>query len=326
LLVLFSKLTDAQKEQIKRKVIDLVGMNEQMESTKPCVCPHCNKETKMIKKGKEAGKQRYLCKECNRVFIWDSHTITANLKIGRDEFMEICMDTLALIPIKVTAAKLDRSVTCVFENRHKFLVLLEEILKEESTELSGTVEIDGTYLLESSKGVTPENRKARHRGEPSNFRGISHEQICIVTTTDRNEHEIFKAVSRAKPTIDIITSTFGNSITERSIIYSDGIDVYDELAVVTGSDIKHLYGHESYNKVEHLNTVNSIHSMIKNCIRQYRGVSTRYLNRHNALFVFMRRFMEMDDNEISELLIRKIKWFHCHITRKSLRKDHIFAV
>ena len=49
--------------------------------------------------------------------------------------------------------------------------------------------------LKAKKGAGRNiQRKARKRGGPSSYRGLSHEQVCIVTTTDRNGHEIFKAV------------------------------------------------------------------------------------------------------------------------------------
>ena len=117
--------------------------------------------------------------------------ITSFLKIDVDEFIEICIDTLTMVPIHKTAERLNRSIKCVFQNRHKFLSMLEKYLESEKIQLSGTIECDETYVLKSSKGSTLKCRKAHHRGEPSRFRGISHQQICIVTTTDRNEHEIF---------------------------------------------------------------------------------------------------------------------------------------
>ncbi len=272
------------------------------------------------------GKPRYRCTGCGRVMTYDSCTIMSNLKISKDEFIEICRDTLNLVPISMTAARLDRSIPTVHYNRHKFLAVLEEILEAECFTLSGTVEIDETYELESSKGVPPENRKARKRGEPSHFRGISHEQVCIVTTTDRNGHEIFKAVGLGKPTSDSITETFGKRIGFKSVIYCDGAFSYDQLGRETNCKLVQLYDYASYNSVEHLNTVNSIHKLIKDTMAFYRGVATRYLNRYMALFVFMRMFMQMDDNEKLEILVRKIKTFHCHITRKSLKTSHLFSV
>lgn len=75
-----------------------------------------------------------------------------------------------MVPIHKTTARL---------NRHKFLSMLEKYLESEKIQLSGTIECDEKYVLEYSKVSSSKHRKARHRGEPSKFRGI-----CIVTTTD----------------------------------------------------------------------------------------------------------------------------------------------
>lgn len=160
--------------------------------------------------------------------------------------------------------------------------------------------------------------------EPSRFRGISHEQICIVTTTDRNAHEIFLAVGQSRPTKDIIQDTFKNNITQRSIIYTDGTDCYNSLAECKNCKVVHLKGHQSYNQVEHLNVVNHIHSVIKNKLAQYRGVSTKYINRYTALFVCMRRFMEMDLNKLYEKLAWMIRYPFA-ITTKALQNHNLFS-
>ena len=96
--------------------------------------------------------------------------ITSFLKIDVDEFVEICIDTLTMVPIHKTTARLNRS---------KFLSMLEKYLESEKIQLSGTIECDETYVLESSSGSSLNHRKVHHRGEPSRFRGISHEQICV---------------------------------------------------------------------------------------------------------------------------------------------------
>lgn len=323
----FSKLTDNQKDTIRKTIEEMVRVNENLSSSKPDVCPVCKKvHPKLYRRDIHDKKIRWYCGSCGHKFTYDSHTITSNLKIGRDVFLEICLDTLNMVPIKKTAERLDVSVQCVFNNRHKLLSLLEEILQQENVMMSGTIEGDETYVLESTKGSVPENRKSRHRGGHSGKRGISHDQICIVTTTDRNGHEIFSAVGSAKPTTDIIDDLLSKHIEKGSIVYVDGAACYNNLANTAECKVKHLIGHESYNKVEHLNTVNSIHSMIKRIYAYYRGVATKYLNRYMALFIFMRRLKNMDSSEKSEKLIGTIKWFHCHITRKSLKEEHLFTV
>lgn len=118
----------------------------------------------MIKKGFNKGKQRYQCKECMHTFPFDSPTITMDSKLERSMVLKIVVDTLNWVAIKKTAADLDVSIQCVFENRHKLLCALEEMIHQENTNLSGTIEVDVTYELESQKGKRNIKRKARKRG------------------------------------------------------------------------------------------------------------------------------------------------------------------
>ena len=244
LLIAFSKLTPAQRNRIEKELMMLIDRNQKLESAKPEICPICGcSHENLVKRGKQNGKQRWTCKECGHKFTYDSHTITSHLKIEQSVFLEICMDTLCMVPIKQTASKLNVSVHCVFTNRHKFLCLLEQILDAEDIQMSDIIEGDEKYVHESVKGTPPVNRKARHRGEPCSRRGISREQICIVTTTDRNGHEIFKAVGSAKPTNDIITETLSTHITKESILYVDGLTSYDVLQEKKVCEVRHLAGH-----------------------------------------------------------------------------------
>ena len=118
--------------------------------------------------------------------------------------------------------------------------------------------------------------------------------------------------------------TFENNITQHSIIYTDEIDHYNSLAECKKCKVVHLKGHQSYNQAEHLNVVNRIHSVIKIKLSQYRGVATKYINRYTELFVCMRRFMEMDIDELYE----KIAWMIRYpfiITTKVLQNHNLFS-
>ena len=109
-------------------------------------------------------------------------------------------------------------------------------------------------------------------------------------------------------------------------LYVDGTHIYDDLARKTEYDIRHLKGYESYNKVEHLNTVNCIHSIIKKIYTFYRGGVSYYLDRYLALFFFMRRVMDMDDSEITELIVRKLKEVRYNVTRGKLKHVYMTAL
>ena len=114
-------LTPYQKRKLESFIIDALHLNEIDKDLKPAVCPYCAKKSRMIKKGFNKGKQRYQCKACKHIFTYNSHTITMYSKIERSMFQKIVLDTLNSIPIKKTAADLNVSVQCVFENRHKIL-------------------------------------------------------------------------------------------------------------------------------------------------------------------------------------------------------------
>lgn len=324
LLISISKLSKHQRECLNRTIINALKLNDEYQNKRPDTCPCCGNASPMIKKGKRNNKQRFLCKDCNRVFTYDTGTITSYSKIELSKFQAIVLDTLSCIPIKTTAANHNVNVSTVFEIRHKLLAALEHVLTIEGQLLSGTVEIDETYELQSEKGSRAISRKARHRGEPSNYRGLSHEQICIVTTTDRNGHEIFKAVGSAKPTSAIILENFSEKIVSKSIIYSDGATCYDQLASKVDCKIVHLKDKNDYNQVEHINTVNSIHSMIQQQMIRFRGVATKYINRYMSLMVFVRRFIDMDDNEKIHLLLPVLRDLKFNITRKALRNHNLF--
>lgn len=247
------------------------------------------------------------------------------LKLKEACSKKIVLDTLSCIPIKQTAADLDLSIPCIFENRHKLLCALEELLLTEGDKLSGTIEFDETYELESKKGSKNIKRKARKRGGPSQYRGLSHEQICIVTTTDRNGHEIFKVVGHGKQTTTSVLENFGGMLVPNSIIYADGAFCYDELVKKSECTLVQLKSHTAYNKVEHINTVNCIHSLIKVRFAAFRGVATKYMNQYLSLFVFLRRFQEMDDNEKLPLMLRKLKVLQFNIPRRVLKNHKILA-
>lgn len=324
LLKNISNLTKYQKEQLNRYILDMLQINDDLKHTKPSICPKCNKKTRIVKRGlTKSGKQRYWCKDCGGVFAYDTQTTTMNMKIPHVMFYQIALDTLNFVAIRDTAAHLGIPVKTVFFNRHKFLSSLEEILSNETMSLNGTVEVDETYVLKSEKG-SRNKEKSRKRGGTSKYKGLSHEQVCIVTTTDRNGHEIFKAVGFGKPTSNSILENFQKRIENRSIIYADGAFMYDKLASKTNCKLINLKNRYAYNKVEHLNTVNNIHSLIQNKLTFYKGIATKYMNRYLALFTFVRRFLDMDDNEKSQIIIKTFKTYNFTPSYNSIKTLNLF--
>lgn len=81
----------------------------------------------------------------------------------------------------------------LFYWRHK---LLSAIDFEAFTDF---VEMDDTYFLYSEKGKRSiEGRKPRKRGGSSQFRGISHEQVCVLIARDRQKSTYSGVLGRGR--------------------------------------------------------------------------------------------------------------------------------
>lgn len=83
-----------------------------------------------------------------------------------------------------------------------------------------------------------------------------------------------------------------------TFVWTDSQRTYDGVLSERNCPHKELKSGLSYDQVNHLNTVNSLHSKINEVIRQYRNVSSIYINRYAALFSLQQRFTGFEPKEI----------------------------
>ena len=224
-----------------------------------------------------------MCKACGKKFTYDINQITAHSHQPVDAWITVIEDTLAMKSLDETAGKIGVCHETAFNMRHKLLAYLETMI-ETAKPPDELVETDETYVTESQKGVKCKNRKPRKHGESASKRGLSNEQYCICVVTDRNKNVFAKCVNRAKPSSEDIIKALSAHVSRKSVLLCDGAASYNQLADTLECKKIELIGHESYDKVYHLNTVNNLHSRIKRMLGQFRGVASKYLNRYLALF------------------------------------------
>ena len=321
----FLTLTDYQKRAIIKTILDYDQLNQQAVQTCPTVCPVCQASEGFYKRGWVGKKQRYQCKSCQHRFVFDKGQLTAHSHQPLDAWGTLMLDTLCAVPMTVTAATIDVNPTTVFYMRHKFLRALEILVQSE--QLADIIELDETYVNDSYKGTpVPTGRKARKHGESAQQRGLSEEKVCVCFGADRVGHMVAQCVNRAKPTSHHILSVFQFKVSAQSIIITDGAFCYDAIKQVTRASDISLKSHTSFTPVLHLNTVNNLHSHFKQLMIKYRGVSTKYLNRYLALFVFMRQTAQMDAHEKLLLILRKLKQVSVYATISQIKSSHLLAI
>lgn len=172
--------------------------------------------------------------------------------------------------------------------------------------LGGIVEADETYFLRSFKGHRgwkrgnpPEDRPPRYRGSGAVKRGLSTEQVPVLTALDRSGH-IVQGVLTTRRDEEIVAMLAGQ-IEAGSVICSDGHSSYPKLAEARSCEHRTIERpvHSPEDKARGLTKgtrgalglgrVNSYHEGLKTSInRIFRGVSTRFLPNYLALAKHLR--------------------------------------
>ena len=284
------------EEYLEEAFETLKGIKDKAEAekeTKPVECLRCG-SVKVVRNGKQKGRQFYLCKDCGKAFTETATSAIAHSRSSKTVWKQVIRDTIDGISIDKTAEALDLSHSTVFHMRHKILYCVEQTLLNIPSVLEGVCEVDETYVLESVKGrKIPEDyhRKPRKHGAKASKAGLSEEYICVCTSVDSDNSCTTAAVNRAVPSKAEIEQVFGDKVTADTVILCDGSKQYDVL------EEKCTVAHS-----KRVNRVNGFHSFIKERLLAARGVVTIYLNRYNALFsqVFSNRDIAAD--KIFELM------------------------
>lgn len=303
-----------------------LSLNEELNDTTPKVCPRCKSETaRFIKKGFSGRKQRYQCQDCKSKFTYDAGKITACSHQSEEKWAMFIEDTLSLRTLDECAQHIDVCHTTSFFMRQKLLAFFEEATAQDSL-LDGMVEADETYLHESQKGIPVTTRNPRKHGESATKRGLSREQMCVCAAVDRNGNVAVRCVNRAKPSSENIIDALGERIAQECVLQCDGATAYNKLVEEKHCMKVVLKTHAEYNKVYHLNTVNSLHSRLKAMLNQFHGVSTKYLNRYLSMFVALEqagRSKYCPAIDAVRAKLAKVSAFH---PIRSLRKEGLLAI
>lgn len=292
LITILGNLDEQQISQLQEHAEKFLQINTELNDTMPDVCPCCKSmNTRFVKKGFSHRKQRYQCKKCGKRFTYDVGRITSFSHQPVASWATFISDTISLKSLDDSASHIGVCHTTAFYMRQKLLAFLEDTMKE-GVVLDGMIEADETYVQESQKGIPVTDRKPRKHGESASKRGLSSEKMCICVATDREGNLTACCVNRAKPSSEDIENAIGNSIAEGSVFQCDGATAYNQLIAEKKCIQVVLNSHADYNKVYHLNTVNGLHSRLKEIFKKYRSVSSKYLNRYLAMFVATEQLSE----------------------------------
>ena len=258
-------------------------------------CVRCGSRD-IVKHGLDAnGRQRFRCRGeggCGRTFNPMTGTVLARMRQPGKWVAYAAEMADHKSVANVVAGDLGVAPLTAFRWRHK---LLEAQSAKPLPMLAGVVEADETYFRTSYKGsrgwkrgTPPENRPPRYRGGSALKRGLSGEQVPVLTALDRSG----ATMDRVLVTRTEIADELIGRIAPGSILCTDGLAAYKAVAALCESEHRRINppvrmtpeqkakgGEPRKHGRLGLGMVNAHHQRIRNFVnRRANGVSTKYLD------------------------------------------------
>ena len=164
-------------------------------------CPRCG-STAVVKKGRSRnGDQRYLCRGCGRTFSGSTGQVLGRSRLPRETWMAYAECFALMLPLRECSARCGVCLKTAYTMRHRLIECLSAYSPSFRVERGCGCELDETYFPESfkgnhSKGSFTLPRKARHRGKQVRRRGLSREQICVMTGVSDTDATFFEVSGR----------------------------------------------------------------------------------------------------------------------------------
>jgi transposase-like protein len=293
----------ARETNAEQAVAALLG-EKAVALDKTRLCPICGAGG-AVKNGRDRrGLQRFICRAsgCGHSFTAVTRTWLSGMHLP-DKWLAFAESLIGRRSLDWVKENVGISRKTGFAWRKRFLGSADALPADM---LGGIVEADETYFLRSFKGnrgwkrgQPPEDRPPRYRGSGAVKRGLSTEQVPVLTALDRSGH-IVQGILTTRCDEDIV-AMLAEQIEAKSVICSDGHSSYPKLAEARSCEHRTIERpvHSPEDKARGLakgtqgalglGRVNSYHEGLKTSInRIFKGVSTRFLPNYLALAKHLR--------------------------------------
>jgi transposase-like protein len=303
LMGMLNRLTRGQRKALATELSaqeSRVASIEVVESQTPVRpnCPHCASR-QIVKNGSADSLQRFKCRGCNKTFNALTGTPLARLHM-RGKWIGQASALRDGLSLNQVAERLNIAQSTAFRWRHRFLAVPKTV---QAQLLTGIAEADEAYFLKSAKGQRGLLRKARRRGGKASKRGTSKELVPVLIARDR-------AGSTAN---FILESTTGNMIGAalRPILPSDTVLCTDGSSALAAAardlGVEHhpinVSAGVRVNGAWHIQNVNAFGSRLRDWMRRFKGVSSRYLDSYLGWFRALDRSPRFNPDPVSLLAL-----------------------
>ena len=246
-------------------------------------CPHCAYPLYSKWGYTPAGEQRYRCKACQKSFTGLTGTPFSGIH-DKDLLLDNASCMEESLSVRKTAEALGVHRNTAFRFRH---LMMPVLATQQPGELPGVAEADEAFFRRSYKGLKKGMpRKSHKRGSPASKRGISTEQVAVLTAVSRGSRGSHITVLPSVPTAASIEAALAPVMRPDTVLCSDSASAYKTAAKSMGVILRQIPRGSHKLGPYHIQNVNALHSRIKGWMRPFRGVATKNLPAYLAWFRF----------------------------------------
>jgi transposase-like protein len=256
---------------------ECLAIIEQAAQGRPCPHCHCSHQQRC---GSANGLQRFRCCGCRRTHNALTGTPLARLR-KREHWLRFLQCVLESRTVRDSACVTGVHRTTSFRWRHRFVAAAA---RDRPTDLSGIVEVDETYRLESQKGSRHLDRPPRRRGGVASRRGINREHDCLLVARDRAGQTLDFHTGLGPVSAPQLHVHLGPVLSHDVLLVSDGANAYHGFAReahITHKAVNVAAGTRVSGAI-HIQNVNAWHSRFKSWLVRFRGVASRYLANYSG--------------------------------------------
>ena len=309
-------------------------------------CPHCAAEASLgyiVKRGFKKGTQRYYCKSCGKFFVPTTNTAFSGSRKDADTWRKFIQLTIAGKSLAVCAEECHIAYQTAFNWRHKILNAFA--INQEKTQMNGNIEVDEMLIPVSYKGnhvpgafgkrnrkPGEDNglpRKSYHRGTDNKSRS-SKDKVCVFCMVEDKNKSFFAAVPGVGFMTDsMLDATVAKHVNKKtSTVIADNYKVTKKYLEDNGyaytTLLSNISADRNGHKPEvkdglHMQHVNAMHHHIRNFLRPYCGVSSKYLSNYISLFIWLKAIALTKQRKTADKVsVARAAAPDCYITSKQL--------
>ncbi len=283
-------------------------------------CPHCGTAPaghNIIKRGhNKNGAQRFYCKSCGKFFVATTGSAFSRTRKPLGTWKKFIELTITGATIDICVAECGLSRQTAFTWRHKILNVFQ--VDQENITMTGWVEADEMLIPLSYKGnhikgrigerrikqagvINRMPRDAYKRGS-DNKSNSSKAKACVFCMVENADQTFYGAVPGVGfMNADTLNATLGKRVDRTSAVML--VDQYKvtrtylkenkyKNIVLASNTSENPHEHkpeiQGENRDIHLQHVNAMHTHLRKFLRDYYGVSSKYLSHYVSLYIWLK--------------------------------------